>query len=62
MPAARQCLPKADGRAGGGGGKCLTWRLTTLSTHKLPGFPQKVGLYDPQFEHDSCGVGFGPAH
>src|ERR1700733_2611551 len=22
------------------------------------GFPQKQGLYDPQFEHDSCGVGF----
>src|SRR4026209_1835965 len=23
-----------------------------------PGIPQKQGLYDPQFEHDSCGVGF----
>ena len=22
------------------------------------GFPPKQGLYDPQFEHDSCGVGF----
>ena len=22
------------------------------------GFPVKQGLYDPQFEHDSCGVGF----
>ena len=22
------------------------------------GFPNKQGLYDPQFEHDSCGVGF----
>ncbi len=22
------------------------------------GFPKKQGLYDPQFEHDSCGVGF----
>ncbi|MBF0612395.1 MAG: glutamate synthase subunit alpha, partial [Magnetococcales bacterium] len=22
------------------------------------GFPQKQGLYDPQFEHDACGVGF----
>jgi glutamate synthase (ferredoxin) len=20
--------------------------------------PKKQGLYDPQFEHDSCGVGF----
>jgi glutamate synthase (NADPH) large chain len=24
----------------------------------LPGFPPKQGLYDPQYEHDSCGVGF----
>ncbi|HXZ43966.1 MAG TPA: glutamate synthase subunit alpha, partial [archaeon] len=23
-----------------------------------PGMPPKQGLYDPQFEHDSCGVGF----
>src|SRR3954469_18254892 len=23
-----------------------------------PGLPPKQGLYDPQFEHDSCGVGF----
>ena len=22
------------------------------------GLPPKQGLYDPQFEHDSCGVGF----
>ncbi|MBF0448961.1 MAG: glutamate synthase large subunit [Magnetococcales bacterium] len=22
------------------------------------GFPTKTGLYDPQFEHDACGVGF----
>ena len=22
------------------------------------GFPKKKGLYDPQFEKDSCGVGF----
>jgi glutamate synthase (NADPH) large chain len=22
------------------------------------GFPKKTGLYDPQFEHDACGVGF----
>jgi len=25
---------------------------------KNPGPPEKQGLYDPQFEHDSCGVGF----
>src|SRR5437660_1274432 len=24
----------------------------------LTGLPPKQGLYDPQFEHDSCGVGF----
>ena len=24
----------------------------------LAGLPPKQGLYDPQFEHDSCGVGF----
>src|SRR5438552_15863345 len=24
----------------------------------VPGFPPKQGLYDPQFERDSCGVGF----
>ena len=23
-----------------------------------PGIPEKQGLYDPRFEHDSCGVGF----
>jgi glutamate synthase (ferredoxin) len=23
-----------------------------------PGTPPKQGLYDPKFEHDSCGVGF----
>jgi glutamate synthase (ferredoxin) len=23
-----------------------------------PGLPEKQGLYDPQFEHDACGVGF----
>ena len=23
-----------------------------------PGFPKKQGLYDPQFEHDACGIGF----
>lgn len=23
-----------------------------------PGIPQKQGLYDPTFEHDSCGIGF----
>ncbi|MFH1777575.1 MAG: glutamate synthase large subunit [Candidatus Omnitrophota bacterium] len=25
---------------------------------KVGHFPEKQGLYDPQFEHDSCGVGF----
>ena len=22
------------------------------------GLPQRQGLYDPQFEHDACGIGF----
>ncbi|MBP1995018.1 glutamate synthase large subunit [Paenibacillus eucommiae] len=25
---------------------------------KKTGLPQKQGLYDPQFEHDACGIGF----
>lgn len=25
---------------------------------RLPGFPKAQGLYDPRYEHDSCGVGF----
>ena len=25
---------------------------------KNQGLPEKQGLYDPQFEHDACGVGF----
>src|ERR1700749_1536619 len=30
------------------------------TTHSGPptGLPPKQGLYDPQFEHDACGVGF----
>ncbi len=28
------------------------------SGHQQPGLPPKQGLYDPQFEHDACGVGF----
>ena len=26
--------------------------------NRLQGFPKKQGLYDPVFEHDSCGIGF----
>ncbi len=29
-----------------------------MGIRKLQGFPPQVGLYDPRFEHDSCGVGF----
>jgi glutamate synthase (NADPH/NADH) large chain len=29
-----------------------------LNTIHPSGVPGKLGLYDPQFEHDSCGVGF----
>ena len=25
---------------------------------KTIGLPKKQGMYDPQFEHDACGVGF----
>jgi len=25
---------------------------------KLNCYPSKEGLYDPEFEHDACGVGF----
>ena len=32
-------------------------RKDTEQTPRL-GLPPKQGLYDPQFEHDSCGVGF----
>src|SRR5436190_13774703 len=31
---------------------------TTVRTPQPYGLPPKQGLYDPQFEHDSCGVGF----
>ena len=24
----------------------------------VPGFPERQGLYDPQFEKDGCGIGF----
>ena len=29
-----------------------------MSEQKMYGYPDSHGLYDPQFEHDSCGVGF----
>src|SRR5712671_151060 len=33
---------------------------TQKHNHKMKtiGLPPKQGLYDPQFEHDACGVGF----
>src|SRR5271170_4841805 len=31
---------------------------TTIGEIGPNGWPVKQGLYDPQFEHDSCGVGF----
>ena len=30
----------------------------TQGTTQNQGLPEKQGLYDPQFEHDACGVGF----
>ena len=32
--------------------------MQTANQQTPPGAPVKQGLYDPQFEHDSCGVGF----
>jgi glutamate synthase (NADPH/NADH) large chain len=29
-----------------------------LGINRQSGLPSKTGLYDPQFEHDACGVGF----
>ena len=29
-----------------------------MNVDRLTGLPPKQGLYDPQFEHDACGVGF----
>lgn len=33
-------------------------RASAQAVEMYPGIPEKQGLYDPQFEHDSCGVGF----
>ncbi len=45
----------APERPGQQGGVCVGQR----AEETLPsGMPKKQGLYDPQFEHDSCGVGF----
>ncbi len=35
-----------------------TTRLDSGSSAGTPGWPRKQGLYDPQFEHEACGVGF----
>ena len=32
--------------------------MQTNVTQTPMGWPQKQGLYDPQFERDACGVGF----
>src|SRR3954469_25330510 len=32
--------------------------LKKVASHQFLGLPPKQGLYDPQFEHDACGVGF----
>jgi glutamate synthase (ferredoxin) len=33
-------------------------KMTTQKAPERYGLPPKQGLYDPQFEHDACGVGF----
>src|SRR5450759_2600629 len=35
----------------------VNWK-TMNSEKQRAGLPPKQGLYDPQFEHDACGVGF----
>src|ERR1022692_2687290 len=32
--------------------------MSNVHTTAPYGWPEKQGLYDPQFEHDACGVGF----
>src|SRR5438552_805483 len=36
----------------------MTMAATTGRTRERTGPPPKQGLYDPQYEHDACGVGF----
>src|SRR5713226_2433880 len=45
------------------GAPAVPHKMKTLTDKKVmsrtkAGFPPKQGLYDPQFEHDACGVGF----
>ena len=41
-------------RSGNEVGNYVPWKTPSRSSH----LPAKHGLYDPAFEHDSCGVGF----
>ena len=36
----------------------ITGKFATVGLPPIHGLPPKHGLYDPAFEHDSCGVGF----
>src|SRR5436190_7068138 len=38
----------------------MSSRTAVKGSEQIPllGLPPKQGLYDPQFEHDACGVGF----
>ena len=37
----------------------MTWQVKGRGARMtVSGFPEPQGLYDPQYEHDSCGVGF----
>ena len=36
----------------------MRWKTTIQQVAPIMGPPPKQGLYDPAFEHDSCGVGF----
>src|ERR1043165_7877595 len=37
--------------------RVCVWRTEKMTAIRV-GPPAKQGLYDPQFEHDACGVGF----
>lgn len=47
-----------DAQPGKDGRLLMTPKAGSPLEQTLGGLPPKQGLYDPQFEHDSCGVGF----
>ena len=47
-------------QAQGNSANTMSSRTEVKGSEQIPllGLPPKQGLYDPQFEHDACGVGF----